>query len=70
LLRKKVCSFDKNKNKISKQMDPRLSSDLRGTKLFVQNKSFLFLTKEYFAKKEILIFYRTKKPYSTRTNQK
>nr|YP_009258627.1 hypothetical chloroplast RF1 [Cosmarium botrytis]ANI25634.1 hypothetical chloroplast RF1 [Cosmarium botrytis] len=51
LVENKFSSFDNNKNKIAKELDPRLSPDIRGAKLFLKNKSFLFLTKEYFSKK-------------------
>ena len=70
LVEKKVCSFDKNKNKIAKQMDPRLSSDIRGTKLFFNKKSFLFLTKEYFAKKDSLFSIEQKNLTDTYTKNK
>jgi hypothetical protein len=55
LVEKKFSSLDNNKNKISKQMDPRLSPYIRGTNSFLKNKSFLFLTKEYFSKKDSLV---------------
>jgi len=57
LVQKKLSSFDNNKNKISKQMDPRLSSDIRGfanqsNGFSFKNISLLFLTKENFIKKD------------------
>lgn len=42
LVEKKFCSFDNNKNKISKQMDPRLSSDIRATNFFFKINLFYF----------------------------
>jgi hypothetical protein len=70
LVEKKFCSFDNNKNKISKQMDPRLSSDIRGRKIFFKNKSFLFLTKEYFVKKDSLLSVEKKNLTDTYTKNR
>ena len=55
LVQKKFSSLDNNQNKISKQLDPRLNSDLRGTKFFVKNKKDFFLTKDYFTNKDSLV---------------
>lgn len=54
IIEKRFSSIDENKNKISKQMDPRLSLDNLGRKFFFNNRSFLFLTKEYFSKQDSL----------------
>jgi hypothetical protein len=70
LVEKKFSSFDNNKNKISKQMDPRLSPYIRGTNWFFKNKSFLFLTKEYFSKKDSLIPIEKKNLTTYYTNNK
>jgi len=54
IIEKKFSSIDENKNTIAKLVDPRLNIDNLGVKLFLQNRSFLFLTKEYFSKKDSL----------------
>lgn len=70
LVDKKFSSFDNNKNKIAKELDPRLSPDIRGAKLFLKNKSFLFLTKEYFSKKDFLFPIEKKNLTNTYTNNR
>nr|YP_636377.1 hypothetical chloroplast RF1 [Staurastrum punctulatum]Q32RZ9.1 RecName: Full=Protein TIC 214; AltName: Full=Translocon at the inner envelope membrane of chloroplasts 214; Short=AtTIC214 [Staurastrum punctulatum]AAX45762.1 hypothetical chloroplast RF1 [Staurastrum punctulatum] len=70
LVEKKFSSFDNNKNKISKQMDPRLNADIRGKKFFFKNKSFLFLTKEFFSKKDSLFAVEKKNLIDTYTKNK
>lgn len=70
IIEKKFSSIDENKNKIAKQVDPRLSIDNLGVKLFLENRSFLFLTKEYFSKKNSLFSLEKKRLLNNYTTNK